>query len=64
MNMKNLEAYLPSPEFLRTHRSYIAHMTKIDAVDRLRLIAGGNHIPISESYKEQVQEYLDSHTLI
>lgn len=64
MNMKNLEEYLPSPEFMRTHRSYIVHMTKIDTVDRLRLVAGGNYIPISESYKEQVQDFLDSHTLI
>lgn len=64
MNMKNLEEYLPSPEFMRTHRSYIVHMTRIECVDRLRLVAGGNHIPISESYKEQVLEYLDQHTLI
>ena len=51
MNMKNLEDYLPSPEFMRTHRSYIVHMTKIDTVDRFRLVAGGKHIPVSESYK-------------
>ena len=64
MNMKNLEDYLPSPEFMRTHRSYIVHMTKIDTVDRFRLVAGGKHIPVSESYKEQVQAYIDSHTMI
>lgn len=38
MNMKNLEECLPKPEFMRTHRSYIVHMTKVESVDRFRLI--------------------------
>jgi len=64
MNMKRLEEYLPSPEFLRTHRSYIVHMPKVNVVDRNRIVFGDNYIPISDSYKEEVQKYLDSHTLI
>lgn len=64
MNMKNLEECLPKPEFMRTHRSYIVHMTKIESVDRFRLILGNVHIPISDSYKESVLEYLDKHTMM
>ena len=29
MNMKTLEDFLPRPEFLRSHRSYIVHMNKV-----------------------------------
>lgn len=64
MNMKKLEDYLPHPEFLRTHRSYIVHMTKAESIDRFRIVFGEEFIPISDSYKEEVQQYLDIHTLI
>lgn len=63
INMKTLEENLPNPEFLRTHRSYIVHMNKIKAIDRLRMVFGDVYIPISDSYKETVSAYLDKHTL-
>ena len=63
MNMKKLEDYLPRPEFLRTHRSYIVHMPKSRQVDRLRIVFDDTFIPISDSYKEDVQLYFDQHTL-
>ena len=63
MNMKKLDDYLPHPEFLRTHRSYIVHMPKSRLVDRLRIVFGDTLIPISDSYKEDVLHYFDQHTL-
>ena len=63
INMKKIEDYLPRPEFLRTHRSYIVHMPKTRLVDRLRIVFGDVLIPISDSYKEDVQQYFDIHTL-
>ena len=64
MNMKKLEEYLPRPEFLRTHRSYIVHMSKAQSIDRFRIVFGQEYIPISDSYKEDVQHYFDLHTLV
>ena len=63
MNMKKMEDYLPLPEFLRTHRSYIVHMSKAEAIERFRIVFGDQYLPISDSYKEDVQQYFDSHTL-
>ena len=63
MNMKKFEEYLPRPEFLRTHRSYIVHMSKAQSVDRFRIVFGSEYIPISDSYKDDVQQYFDQHTL-
>lgn len=63
MNMKKIEDYMPRPEFLRTHRSYIVHMPKIRLIDRFRVVFGEEYIPISDSYKEDVQLYFDEHTL-
>lgn len=63
LNLKKLEECLPKPEFIRTHRSYIVHMPKVNLIDRFKIVFGNNLIPISDSYKEEVQRYLDSHTL-
>lgn len=63
MNMKKLEDYLPQPEFLRVHRSYIVHMSYIPLIERGRIVFGEHFIPVSDSYKDAVQNYLDEHTL-
>jgi len=63
MSMKKLEDYLPRPEFLRTHRSFIVHMTEVKTIDRMRIVFGEVFIPVSDNYKEDVQQYLDQHTL-
>ncbi len=63
MNMKKLEDYLPKPEFLRVHRSYIVHMPMVPSVERARLVFGEQFIPVSDSYKDAVQQYIDQHTL-
>lgn len=63
MNMKTLEDFLPKPEFLRSHRSYIIHMNKVKCLDRFRMNIGENYIPVSESYKDVILAYLDNHTI-
>ena len=63
MNMRTLEDYLPHPEFLRVHRSYIVNMKKVEAIDHLRIVFGDTLIPISDSYKDNVIQYLNRHTL-
>ena len=64
MSMKKLEEYLPNPEFLRTHRSFIVHMPETTLIDRFRIVFGDVYVPISENYKEEVQAYFDQHTLM
>lgn len=63
MNMKTLEETLPRPPFLRVHRSFIVNMAMADMIDRGRIVVGSSLIPVSESYKELFQDYIDSHTL-
>jgi len=64
MNMKRIEESLLSPEFMRTHRSYIVNMMKVKVIDRLRIVFDKVYIPISDSYKDEVMSFLDSHTLL
>lgn len=63
INMKRLEELLPHPEFMRTHRSYIAHMTKVTAVDKQRLLFSDDVVPISDNNKDEVTLFLEQHTL-
>ena len=53
MSMKAVE------ELLRVHRSFIVQKEKIRVVDRGRIIFGKTYIPVSDSYKQAFQEYLD-----
>lgn len=63
MNMKKIEDTLPHPYFFRVHRSFIVNTTKITSVDRGRLVVNGVFIPVSDSYRDSMQSYIDEHTL-
>lgn len=63
MNMKKLEDFLPHPPFMSVHRSFIVNMTKVEMIDRGRIIIGSTIIPVSESYKNQFQSFIDNHIL-
>lgn len=48
-----------SQEFLQVHRSYMVNMSRVCQVTRGRIIIGENtEIPIGDSYKTRVSEYL------
>jgi len=59
MSMKSMEEMLPASRFLRVHRSFIVNKEKIRIIDRGRIVFGDTYIPISDSYKEAWQNYLD-----
>lgn len=61
MNMKTLEEKLPASKFQRLHRSYIVNMSKISLIERGQIVFGDKHLPVSETYKKVVQDYLDRH---
>ena len=56
--ISNIESKLPSNEFLRTHRSYIVSMPKIDSFTNELVELKKKAIPISRSYKENVLQKL------
>lgn len=63
MTLQSLEAKLPQNSFIRTHRSFIVNLHKIEVVERNTIIFGKTHIPVSETYREQLQHFLDQHIL-
>jgi DNA-binding LytR/AlgR family response regulator len=55
----SIEAKLPKSEFIRTHRSFIVSIDKIDSFTSELLEIGKKQIPISRSYKNEVLEKLE-----
>ncbi|MDP4240160.1 MAG: LytTR family DNA-binding domain-containing protein [Bacteroidota bacterium] len=64
ITMKAMEEMLPAHLFMRVHRSFIVRKDKIKVVEHNRIIFGKTHIPISDSYKDSFQSFLDERTLI
>lgn len=63
MNMKRTEELLPSDQFIRVHRSFIVRKEQIKIIERSRIVFGKEYIPIGESYKPTLQEYLKDKVL-
>lgn len=62
-SMRSIENALPEKTFFRVHRSYIVNMDKVRIFERGQIVFGEKYIPISDSYKERVQSYLNEHLL-
>lgn len=60
VSMKSMEEKLPASRFMRVHRSYIVQKNKIKVIDRLRIVFGKTYIPVSESYKQALTDYLEN----
>lgn len=59
MSMKAMEELLPSARFMRVHRSFIVQKDKIRIIDRGRIVFDKAYIPVSDSYKQTFQSFLD-----
>ncbi len=62
-SLKQLEAKLPAGTFMRVHRSFIVNLSKIDTIERSRIVFGKIYIPISDQYKEKFQEFVTKNFL-
>lgn len=62
-SMKTMEEKLPSNRFIRVHRSYIVQKQKIKIIDKGRIVFGKEYIPVSNSYKQELQNYVNEHII-
>ena len=60
LSMKKMEEKLPE-NFMRIHRSYIVNLTKIQEINKNRIIMDTEtFLPIGDMYKEAFQKYIDT----
>ena len=50
--LKDMEQKLPSQNFVRVHRSYIANLDKIEALEENSVVFAKGDVPIGKSYKK------------
>ena len=60
LSMKKMEEKL-TENFMRIHRSYIVNLTKIQEINKNRIIMDAEtYLPIGDMYKEAFQKYIDT----
>ena len=52
MSMKNIENMLPADTFMRVHRSYIANLSRAEALVKGNLVYGAAIVPVSDSNRQ------------
>ncbi|MBL7740474.1 MAG: response regulator transcription factor [Chitinophagaceae bacterium] len=58
LTFKSVEDYLPSDQFIKTHKSYIIAAAKVDSIEANDIRIGPHHIPVSRNLKDEVMERL------
>jgi DNA-binding LytR/AlgR family response regulator len=61
MSLKSIEAKLPTGTFVRTHKSYLVAVSKITTIKRDFVCIGTTEIPISETFRENINKVLKPH---
>jgi DNA-binding LytR/AlgR family response regulator len=56
--LKDMTELLPSPPFLRVHKSYIVSLDHIRILDGNTLYIGESVIPVGDTYREQLQRFI------
>lgn len=57
--MKQMEAKLPSERFMRVHRSFIVNLSRVEIIERSRIVFGKVYIPVGDQYKDAFQAFVD-----
>jgi two-component system LytT family response regulator len=56
MTMKYLSELLPSPPFLRIHRSYLVNQAFVSLIDKSNITIGNKTIPVGENYRSNIEK--------
>lgn len=59
MSMKNIENMLPPDTFMRVHRSYIANLSRAEALVRGNLVYGETVVPVSDSNRQTLSRRMN-----
>jgi Response regulator of the LytR/AlgR family len=64
MSIQQLSEKLPEQIFMRVHRSFIVNLNKVQTVERNCIIFGKIYIPVSDTYREKFNEFLNNKFLL
>lgn len=61
MSLKAMEAKLPAGTFIRTHKSFLVAISKITTIKRDFVYIGRTEIPVSATFRENIDKIVGSH---
>lgn len=61
MSLKTIETKLPAGAFIRTHKSFLVAISRITTIKRDFVCIGPKEIPVSETFRENIDKVLKSH---
>ncbi|SHN15809.1 LytR/AlgR family response regulator transcription factor [Flavobacterium xinjiangense] len=61
-NFSELEQIIPPNLVCRVHKSYMVGVSKIESIERMRILISNQRIPISETYKELFFQVVNNRT--
>ncbi len=61
MSLKSIETKLPAGTFIRTHKSFLVPISRITAIKRDFVCIGETEIPVSETFRENINKVMRSH---
>ena len=64
LTFRSMEEHLPAEHFLRTHKSYIVAIQKVESIEGNTIRIGNHQIPISRAEKENVLKVLLKNKLL
>ncbi|MEL7148538.1 MAG: response regulator transcription factor [Bacteroidota bacterium] len=57
--LSNMYEKITHKDLVRTHRSFVINLEKVDAIEGNRLFIGEKVIPVGRNYREEVQKYFN-----
>ena len=61
--LKSIEDFLPTSDFVKTHKSFIVSLRHITKTDSLSVFINGKSIPIGDTYKKELFEIIQQKKL-
>jgi len=59
-SLKKIQEVLPESKFVRVHRSFIVALSKIDSIQRNRIVIGKTFVPVGENYRNAFKDSIAS----
>lgn len=59
-SLKKIQEILPETNFVRVHRSFIVSLSRIDSIQRNRIVIGKTFVPVGENYKNAFKDIITS----
>ena len=56
--MKQMESQLPAGQFVRIHKSYLVHLTRVERLSGNVLLVGARELPVGSTYRQEVLRHL------